>query len=189
MEGNRLAEEEERRLWSSLEDGDSSAREDLILAYRPLVFWIAKKFNVGGDIYPDLIQEGMMALIKGIDSFDPSRGFRFTTYGYYRIRGQMLNYLQRKEAKAPLPMDSFDEELRDPMSSETIDAVLDLKDGLRHLPEREARILSDLIMEGRNAKDVAMEENIDVSHVYRLRRKALGWLKSWLTPKDATSRG
>ncbi len=185
MEG-RLSDERECRLWSDVKKGDLDAREEIILAYRPLVFWIAKKFRVGGDIYPDLIQEGMMALIRSVDNFEPDRGFRFTTYGFYRIKGQMLNFLQRKEARAPVPIEDMDEDLMDPMMPDSLDAVLDVRNGLSHLPEREARILSDLVLQGRSAKDVATEEKIDVSHVYRIRRKALGWLRSWLQ-SDATS--
>ncbi|PIE55072.1 MAG: flagellar biosynthesis protein FliA [Dethiosulfovibrio peptidovorans] len=186
MQKNRISPEEERALWIRHKNGNKEAREALILLYRPLVFWIAKKFHVAPGLYPDIVQEGMMALINGVDRFKPERGYRFTTYGYYRIKGQMLNFLQRKEAKAPLPMEDVDEELRAPVSPESIDAALDLWSALESLPDRECRILSELIMEGRKAKDVAKDEDLDVSHVYRLRRKALAWLKNWLVVRDAT---
>ncbi|NCC98070.1 MAG: sigma-70 family RNA polymerase sigma factor [Synergistales bacterium] len=187
MSDERLSPQDEIALWNDLKNGDNEARERIILSYRPMVFWIAKKFRVHGDIYPDLVQEGMVALINSVDNFDPSKGFRFTTYGYYRIKGQMLNFLQRKESKAPIPMEDMDEELQDPFSPDAIESVLDLRNGLSHLPEREARILSDMVLQGKSAKEIAERESMDVSHVYRLRRKALGWLRSWFLP-DATTR-
>lgn len=187
MGDERLSRHEEEQLWRDLENGDDEARESIILSYRPMVFWIAKKFRVSSDIHPDLVQEGMVALINSVDNFDRSRGFRFTTYSYYRIKGQMLNFIQRKEAKAPTPMEDMDEAIQDPFSPDSIDAILDLQNGLSHLPEREAKILSDMILHGKSAKEIAESQSMDVSHVYRLRRKALGWLRSWFFP-DATSR-
>ncbi len=187
MDDERLSQSEEEILWKDVKNGDQEARERIILSYRPMVFWIAKKFRVPGDLNPDLVQEGMVALINSVDNFDPDRGFRFSTYSYYRIKGQMLNFIQRKEAKAPMPIEDMDEELQDPFSPDSVDSLLDLQNGLSHLPEREARILSDMVLQGKTAQEIADRESMDVSHVYRLRRKALGWLRSWLFP-DATSR-
>ena len=54
---------------------------------------------------------------------------------------------------------------------------------------READIINALVVEGRAARDVASEVNLDISHVYRIRRKALTKLKKWLgnSEKEATS--
>lgn len=181
-----MSSEKETALWESLASGDDEAREELILMYRPLVFWIAKKFKISGSSYPDLIQEGMMALIKAVDCYDYTRGYRFTTYSYHRVRGQMINFLQRKEARAPVPVDFFEQDLADPFTPELLDSILDLKEGMASLPVREARIVSDLVMQGKSARDVANSESLDISHVYRLKRKALGLLRDWLFPDTTT---
>ena len=47
----------------------------------------------------------MLALINAVDSFDVERNIRFSTFAYYKIRGRMINFLQRVEAKAPIPVD------------------------------------------------------------------------------------
>ena len=99
--------EEEINLWRDCSNGDELAREDLILSYRPMVYWLAKKLKVPYNTYPDLIQEGMVALIGAVDAFDVTRNNRFSTYAYYKIRGRMINFLQRVEAKAPLPVDEI----------------------------------------------------------------------------------
>lgn len=62
---------DESQLWKDCAAGSEEAREKLILANRPMVYWLAKKLKVPYDTYQDLIQEGMLALISAVDSFDP----------------------------------------------------------------------------------------------------------------------
>ncbi len=186
-EPNTLRWEEEKQLWKAASGGDDDAREKLILAYRPLVYWMARKFNVTGHRFADIVQEGTLALIRAVDKFDVDRGLRFTTYACYRIRGQMLNYLQRVEAKAPVPVDTDMEEGDDLPSLREADEILTLREGLMSLPEREARILRELVMECRNARELAEEMSLDVSHVYRLKKKALSRLKECFLRDSATS--
>lgn len=180
-----LSFEMEEALWCRKEEGEEEAREKLILAYRPLVFWMAKKFTVSPSVYPDIIQEGMMALIKAVDNFDRSRKSRFSTYAFYRVRGQMINYIQRCESKAPCPVDDTTIDLRDPFSPDKVDDLISIGQGMEELPEREAQIISSIFLKGRNAKDVALDQKLDVSHVYRLKRRGLSRLRAILGLKDA----
>lgn len=177
--------EKEKELWRAAAAGDDDAREQLILAYRPLVYWTAQKFRVSGQRFADLVQEGTLALIRAVDKFDVDRGLRFTTYACYRIRGQMLNYLQRVEAKAPMPVE-IETEGEDSAEFREIEEILLLREGLLMLPEREARILKELVLECRNAKELAREMSLDVSHIYRLKKKALNQLKEWFLHGNAT---
>ena len=55
-----------------------------------------------------------------------------------------------------------------------------LEKALSQLSERESDIINALVMEGRVANGVAAEKALDVSNVYRIRRKALAKLKAWL---------
>lgn len=186
---------EESGLWLLCADGDEDAREKLILANRPMVYWLAKKLKVPYHTYPDLIQEGMMALIGAVDSFDVSRNNRFSTFAYYKIKGRMINFLQRVEARAPITVDDmvFDEDdmRRASLSNdaERTEWTVDIGRALSMLSEREADVVNALVVEGRKAKEVADENCIDVSHVYRIRRKALAKLRKWLSAglDDATS--
>jgi len=183
-----LEPEEEERLWSRCRQGDEEARERLILAYRPLVFWLAKRFRVPYGTYPDLVQEGMLALIFAVDHFDALRKNRFITYAYYRVRGKMINFLQRVEARAPQPWDEEDLEREAPVAYEDLEWKVDLADGLKGLPPREAEVITSLVVEGRRAADVAKEKGFDVSHVYRIQRKALQKLRSWFQQEGVTNR-
>jgi len=99
-----LSPERERALWALCRSGDANAREELIVAYRPLVFWVAGRIHAAPSLRQDLVQEGMLAMIGAVDRFDPDRDLKFATYACHRIRGQMLNMLERSERRAPVPV-------------------------------------------------------------------------------------
>jgi RNA polymerase sporulation-specific sigma factor len=187
--GTTLDPSVESALWNRVADGDDDARERIILAYRPMVFWLAKKFRVSYNSYPDLIQEGMIGLIAAVDNFEYARSNRFITYAYYKVRGRMANFLNRSEARAPRPIE--EEYLESPDSFEVdidrMEWTLALKEGLDSLPRKEMEIVRSLILEGRKAADVASEHSVGISHIYRLQRKALSRLRTWFSKEDATS--
>lgn len=182
----------EAELWTRAASGDEDARARLIMAYRPMVFWLAKKFRVRSDVYSDLTQEGMIGLISAVDKFDTSRGVKFITYGYYKVLGRMANFLQRGEFKAPMPMeDECIEERAAPdmfeAGADVVEWSMALRDGVETLPEKERSVVRAMMLEGRSASDVAMEQGFGVSHVYRLQRRAIARLRQWFA-KDGYHR-
>lgn len=186
--------EEERDLWLRCSRGDEEAREELILAYRPMVYWLAKKLKVPYSTYPDLIQEGMVSLISAVDRFDVERNNCFSTFAYYKIKGGMINFIQRVEAKAPIPVDDEtvfihegQQTVRISEHADKAEWTLDLEGAMNSLSQREAEIVRALVIEGRIAKEVAEEEDLDISHIYRIRRKAIAKLRKWLKADEATS--
>lgn len=182
--------EEEKVLWRRCAEHDDDAREELILAYRPMVYWFAKSLKVPYNTYPDLIQEGMVALIAAVDAFDLARNNRFSTFAYYRIKGRMINFLQRGEAKAPIPVDEeifVEEDARSTAVSSGADRLewnIDLERAMQCLTENESDVIRALIFEGDGAKDVAERRTVDVSHVYRIRRRALEKLRKVLSQDE-----
>ena len=171
---------EEACLWEKIKSGDENSRERIVLAYRPMVFWLAKKFRVPYNSFPDLLQEGMVGLIAAVDNFEPERSNRFITYAYYKVKGRMANFLQRSEAKAPLPVEdevleryAFDFEA----DIDRVEWNVSLNEGLGILPERERDIIRSLVVEGRGAAEVASHHGVGISHVYRLRRRAISQLR------------
>ncbi len=172
-----LTPEREKELWDLCRKGDPAAREELIVAYRPLVFWIAGKIHAAPSLRQDIVQEGMLALIRAVDRFEPEREFRFSTYACHRIRGQMLNMLDRSERRAPIPVpDEWIQVVQEPEDEDW----LDVAESIAKLQGREAEVVSALFFEGKAPKDIAAEKELDVSHVYRLRRAAVSRIREWL---------
>ena len=183
-----LDSEREKNLWRLCSDGDMEAREELIVAYRPLVFWIAGKIHVNNnELKQDMIQEGMLALINAVDKFEPEREYKFSTYAYHKIHGQIINMLERGEKKAPLPVpDEFLAVAEDSYEDENSNEDwLDVAQSISKLEGREAEIVSALFFEGKKPKEVAEEKKLDVSHVYRLRRTAIAKIRGWLCLNEA----
>jgi RNA polymerase primary sigma factor len=87
---------EERELARRVERGDASARNALIEANLRLVVSIAKRYRGCGLPWLDLIQEGCVGLIDAVDRYDHRRGYRFSTYGAWRIRAAVLDAINEK---------------------------------------------------------------------------------------------
>lgn len=176
-----LDPEYEKNLWRLCSDGDLDAREELIVAYRPLVFWIAGKVHVSdNELRQDIIQEGMLALINAVDKFEPEREFKFSTYAYHKIHGQIINMLERSEKKAPVPMPDEWLQIAEAQPERSDDDWLDASEAIAKLEGREAEVVNALFFEGKKPKDVAAEKQLDVSHVYRLRRTAIAKIRGFL---------
>ena len=177
-----LDPEHEKNLWRLCTQGNVEAREELIISYRPLVFWIAGKIHVSDpELKQDIIQEGMLALINTVDKFEPVREFKFSTYAYHKIHGQFINMLERSEKRAPMPVpDEWLQVVDDDEENRSDDDWLDTAEAISKLEGREAEIVSALFFEGKKPKDVAKEKKLDVSHVYRLRRAAITKIRMFL---------
>lgn len=96
--GSEFGDVELRDLWKKYKaDGDKHARERLVLAYSPLVKYVAGKMGSGLPSYvddADLISYGLTGLISAIERFEPSREIKFETYAMSRIKGSIIDELR-----------------------------------------------------------------------------------------------
>lgn len=90
-----LSIEEEQSLSEKLEEGDSGAREKLIVHNLRLVVYIAKKFENSGVNLDDLISIGTIGLIKAVNTFSPEKNIKLATYASRCIENEILMYLRK----------------------------------------------------------------------------------------------
>ncbi|HYQ78771.1 MAG TPA: RNA polymerase sigma factor WhiG [Solirubrobacterales bacterium] len=93
-----VKEVELRDLWRRYkDDGDDGARERLVVAYSPMVKFVAGRLGAGLPSHvedADLISYGLVGLIGAIERFEPERGIKFETFAMTRIRGAIIDELR-----------------------------------------------------------------------------------------------
>ncbi len=101
-----LTYEEELELAQKVLDGDEEAKKKLSESNLRLVVSIAKKYVGRGMLFLDLIQEGNMGLIKAVEKFDYTKGYKFSTYATWWIRQAITRAIadQARTIRIPVHM-------------------------------------------------------------------------------------
>ena len=101
-----LTLEEEAELADRILAGDEEAKRILAEANLRLVVSIAKRYVGRGMLFLDLIQEGNIGLMKAVDKFDPSKGYKFSTYATWWIRQAITRAIadQARTIRVPVHM-------------------------------------------------------------------------------------
>ena len=190
-----LSREEEESLWLAYKEQQNiECRSKIIEQYQPLVFKAMTGWRLDETITMDMIQEGTVGLIEAVENYDHQRGVAFSLYAVHRIRGRMLNYLER-EGKGNLSIDST---LSDGHNSTLGDLLVDsnaevasqaernylvaqVKNAMERLPSNEQAVLSGVFLEDREPKQLAESLDVSISHIYRLQKQGIRRVRGMLS--------
>ena len=194
-----LSAPEERAMLEALANGNTDAREQLIVHNLRLVVYIAKKFESTGIGLEDLISIGTIGLIKAVNTFCPTKKIKLATYASRCIENEILMYIrkianQKTEISLDEPINldcdgnelllsdilgTAEDEIQRPME-EMVDLCV-LRQALQELPAREREIvILRYGLEGKKEltqKEVAKQMGISQSYISRLEKRIMGKLK------------
>lgn len=194
-----LSQEEEKMYLQKLKDGDEEARNILIERNLRLVAHVCKKYATTKVEQDDLISIGTIGLIKGINSFEPSKNVKLSTYVSRCIDNEILMHLRAtKKTNAEVSLeDTIGKDKDDNVvtlqdvlenNERNIEDEVDLKIKIKKLYEKMKCVLKDrekLIIEMRFGLDgnkpktqnqIAKMMGISRSYVSRIETKAIGKL-------------
>ena len=204
-----LSKEEEQAVFARLHQGDTAARETLIVHNLRLVVYIAKKFESSGLGLEDLISIGTIGLLKAVETFCPDKKIKLATYASRCIENEILMVL-RKNAQLrgeisidePLSSDWDGNELllSDILGTDEDIVSRDIENeaeremllaAVSELGEREQEIMQMRFglcgKKERTQKEVAEAIGISQSYISRLEKKIIRKLRKKLEEADQPS--
>src|SRR5208282_1575285 len=95
--------EDIHKLWKKAKKGDQPSKSRIMEANLRLVVPIAKKYHRQGIDFMDLVEEGNLGLMHSIDKFEPSKGYRFSTYASYWIEQSIRRAVEEQSKTIRIP--------------------------------------------------------------------------------------
>jgi RNA polymerase primary sigma factor len=120
-----LNADDEVQLFLRIKQGDKTAKEKLVNANLRFVVSVAKQYQGQGLSLPDLINEGNLGLIKAVDRFDPTRGFKFISFAVWWIRQGIIHALADQGRLVRLPLNKVTTRARLRQASARLEQQLD----------------------------------------------------------------
>ena len=190
-----LSHDEEQLLWREYKQGGNlDARRKLIECYQPLVFKAVMRWRSNPDYMMDLVQEGTVGLIEATETFQPERGVAFSLFAMHRIRGRILNCLEKEGKQSGLAASSHGEEdavmLEDLLADTAVPVaeqaeynylVAELRSAMGRLPAKEQAVLSGVYLDEQAPQELADQLNLSLSHIYRLQKQGIRRVRGMLS--------
>lgn len=151
-----LTKEEEKELYNKVLEGDKIAKEKFINHNLRLVIYVARNYQNRGLSFEDLIQEGNLGLIRAVKDFDPTRGYKFSTYAWQWIRQAITRALGNDSRNIRIPIHMY-EKLQDYNKT-----VKSLSEKLGREPTKEEISIS-MGLNPKQIKEIARVQNDTIS--------------------------
>lgn len=189
----KLTPAEERELWRTYKErGDEAARRRIIESYQPLVFREVMPYRALPSVM-DAVQEGTIGLIEAVERYDPARGVAFSLYAVHRVRGRILDFLQR-EGRVDLPCLEAETGSCETAKELLVDArpsVAELAEhhalvgvlgaAMERLPARERLVLEGVTIGGARAQTMAESLGVTPAQIYRLQQNGIRRIRGMLS--------
>lgn len=194
-----LSNEKEKKYLEELKNGNTEAKNELIVHNLRLVAHIIKKYNSNADEQEDMISIGTIGLIKAINSYNLEKKTKFATYAAKCIENEILMYFRANKKSAndlslnePIESDAdgnpitlMDVMYSDDTILDDIDLkmkILKLKETVNNLEDEKQKqiIIKRYGLDNKKAltqREIAKQMNISRSYVSRIEKKALENIK------------
>jgi RNA polymerase sporulation-specific sigma factor len=191
-----LSREEENILWHEYKENNNlDSRSKIIEHYQPLVFKAAMAWRLDEAGIMDMIQEGTVGLIESVEHYNHERGVAFSLYAIARIRGRMLNYMEREGKRNTAYIDSplageqditlgdilVDVKVGVSSQAEHNFLVEQVKNAMERLPVNEQAVLSGVFLDDCEPKQLAESLDVSISHIYRLQKQGIRRVRGMLS--------
>lgn len=189
-----LDPEEEKALWRAYKDqGSQESRRRLIEQYQPLVFREAMRWHIPRDMLQDALQEGTLGLIEAVERYDYRRNIAFPIFAVHRIRGEILDFLQKENKRSSLSLDEPDENgvtLRDQLPDRAEDLAErtgrqilfeHVGQTLQRLPQKEQIVVEGVYLKDQQQKSLAHDLSVSLPYVYRLQKRGIRRVRGMLS--------
>ena len=150
-----LTAAEEVELAKRIERGDMRAKERMINCNLRLVVSIAKRYQTQGITLGDLVQEGVLGLIRAAEKFDWRKGFKFSTYATWWIRQAVQRGVANKARTIRIPVHIVEREQKIARASRELVAELERDPSNEEIAERSKLPLAQVVEVRRAARAVA----------------------------------